>query len=174
MASPVRCSQGHYYDPIQHSACPYCTVPPGADPTKTRVIRPEPTPAAAPDPGVTQVLHRQPTGIRPVVGWLVCMEGPDRGRDFRLHSEKNFIGRAPTMDVAVTGDATISREKHAVVSFEPRKRAFWLLPGEASGLVYLNEDVVNTPTVLKPRDVIQLGSTKLLFVPFCDERFEWS
>jgi hypothetical protein len=109
-----------------------------------------------------------------VVGWLVCVDGPDRGRDYRLHSEKNFIGRSSNMDICIAGDDSISREKHATVSFEPKKKEFWLLPGEASGLVYINEEVVNTPTPLKPRDIIELGRTKVMFYPFCDENFQWS
>ena len=56
----------------------------------------------------------------PVVGWLVCLAGPDRGKDFRLHAEKNFIGRAPNMDVCVAGDETVSRERHAMVIFDPK------------------------------------------------------
>ena len=78
------------------------------------------------------------------------------------------------MDVPITGDDSISREKHAAVSFEPKKRIFWLLPGESSGLVYINDEVVNTPVQLKGRDIIELGRTKLMFFPFCDETFQWS
>jgi hypothetical protein len=37
---------------------------------------------------------------------MVCLEGPDRGRDFRLHAEKNFIGRSPGMDVCILSDDT--------------------------------------------------------------------
>ena len=36
---------------------------------------------------------RDGTGSEPVVGWLVCIEGPMRGVDFRLHDGYNFIGR---------------------------------------------------------------------------------
>jgi hypothetical protein len=180
----IRCAEGHFYDSGKHNACPWCGVPVESNAGKTRalgseaaappaVAPPVARPAATPAPAVTRALHRESSGISPVVGWLVCIEGPDRGRDFRLHSEKNFIGRSASMDVAVTGDDSISREKHAVVTYEPKKRVFWLLPGDASGLVYLNEDVVNGPVELKPRNVVELGRTKLLFLPFCDENFQW-
>lgn len=110
----------------------------------------------------------------PVVGWLVCLEGPDRGRDFRLRMEKNYIGRAPTMDVILEGDNTVSREKHGVIIFDPKRQAFWVLPGEASGLVYLNGEIVHSPTQMHRDDVIEVGQTKLVLIPFCGEKYNWS
>jgi hypothetical protein len=108
-----------------------------------------------------------------VVGWLVCIEGPDRGRDFRLRSAKNFIGRASNMDVCVAGDESVSREKHAVVAFDPEEKKFWLLPGDAQGLVYLNGSIVHTPAPLRGDDIVKVGQTKLMFIPFCGDRHQW-
>ena len=109
----------------------------------------------------------------PVVGWLVCLEGPDRGKDFRLRIEKNYIGRSQSMDVMIEGDNTVSRERHGLVIFDPKRRAFWVLPGEASGLVYLNGELVNTPMEMQRDDVIELGQTKLVLIPFCGDRYSW-
>ena len=137
---------------------------------------PAPQPAAGGSQGTTRrIVEEQPaaTGFDPVVGWLVCVEGPDRGRDFRLRTAKNFIGRAPSMDICLAGDDTISREKHAVVAFEPEERKFWLLPGDSQGLVYLNKKVVHTPIELSTDDVVKVGQTQLIFVPFCGERHQW-
>ncbi|WP_424766536.1 hypothetical protein [Paenibacillus sp. sgz302251] len=36
-------------------------------------------------------IQLQDGGIDPVVGWLVCVEGPHKGNDFRLHSERNLL-----------------------------------------------------------------------------------
>jgi Inner membrane component of T3SS, cytoplasmic domain len=110
----------------------------------------------------------------PVVGWLVCLAGPDRGKDFRLHSEKNFIGRSPIMDVCVAGDETVSRDRHALVIFDPKKSAFWAVPGDAAGLVYLNGDIVHSPTLMHRDDLLEVGQTKLVLVPFCGEKYSWS
>ena len=171
----TRCPEGHFYDPSKYNACPWC-APPQAD--QTRPAAPPPLPASAgAHPGATIRLGMPaPTGLRgdPVVGWLVCLEGPDRGRDYRLHSEKNFLGRAPHMDVVIENDATVSREKHGVVVFDPKKQAFWVLPGEAAGLVYLNGEMVNSPSPMKADDVVEIGQTKLVLVPFCGERYTWS
>jgi hypothetical protein len=183
----TRCSHGHFFDAAKHSSCPYCGV--GADILEERTRRvpdragspvaPAARVVAAPvapaaDPGVTRAVFRDSsTGISPVVGWLVCVEGPDKGRDFRIHSEKNFIGRSPAMDIAVTGDESISREKHASVAYDPKHRAFWILPGDASGLVYVNEQMINTPMKLTSRDIVEIGKSKLMFWPLCDDKFHW-
>jgi pSer/pThr/pTyr-binding forkhead associated (FHA) protein len=106
------------------------------------------------------------------VGWLVCVAGPDRGKDFRIKMEKNFIGRSPAMDICLS-DAAVSREKHAAVVFDPKKRTFWLLPGDSQGLVYVNDELVHSPSTLKQHDKIELGETKLLFVPYPLEEFPW-
>lgn len=112
-------------------------------------------------------------GIEPVTGWLVCIEGPQIGRDYRILSEKNFIGRAEDMHIRIIGDNSISMRNHAVIVYDPKKRNFFLLPGDASGLAYLNNEAVYTPTELAPYDVIQLGNSVFLFIPLCGVHFEW-
>ncbi len=126
--------------------------------------------------GATRRVGAEAPGTKnhPVVGWLVCLAGPDRGRDFRLHAEKNFVGRSPIMDVCIAGDETVSRDRHALVIFDPKKQTFWALPGDASGLVYLNGDMVNVPTQMKRDDILEVGHTKLTLIPFCGEKYTWT
>jgi hypothetical protein len=122
---------------------------------------------------VTRHIWASKTGFDPVVGWLVCVEGPEKGRDYRIRAERNFIGRSPHMDIAITGDDAISRENHAVVTFNPKNGIFRIAPGESRGLIYLNDEEVLTPVVLNAYDKVEIGATKLTFVPFCGERFQW-
>jgi hypothetical protein len=134
---------------------------------------------AAPPPAPNATVRLGPNakaGLKrdPVAGWLVCLDGPDKGRDFRLHMEKNFIGRAPNMDVVLDGDNTVSRERHAIVIYDPKKKTFWALPGDASGLVYLNGEIVNSPVQMKADDILEVGLTKLVLIPFCGDRYSWS
>lgn len=126
------------------------------------------------DEGKTVGVVQKKLGVDPVVGWLVCIEGPDRGRDYRVRSGRNFIGRAQQMHICIGGDPAVSREKHAAVSYDPKQGCFKLLPGEGSGLTYVNEDTVEVPVELKPYDTIEVGETKLTFVPFCGEHFRWT
>lgn len=190
--SMKRCPSGHHYDPTKHSSCPYCGV--GAiDITATKPAKnqnnyvPGDEDATLPrgviprglregkerENGKTVGYYHKTIGIDPVVGWLVCTEGGDRGRDYRLHSEKNFMGRSENMDVCIRGDETISRENHAIISFNPKNNTFKLQPGDGRGLVYLNEKDIDVPTQIKAYDVIELGQTKLIFVPLCGENFTW-
>ena len=172
-----RCFSGHYYNPNKYSSCPYCGVH-NLDIAKTRPMRydghlPEKESGRVQDEGRTVGLLCKKTGLDPVVGWFVCIEGVDRGRDYHIHSEKNYIGRSEKMDINIIGDNTISRENHAIVSFNPKNNIFKIHPGDGRGLVYLNEEEVDSPAELKPYDIIELGQTKLMFVPFCGERFKW-
>jgi hypothetical protein len=190
-----RCEQGHYYDADKHSMCPACgvpnldlgftrplgqqqpnqeatwRVPSSADEGKT--MRHDTNRVGARDAGETVAIVRKKAGIDPVVGWLICVEGADKGRDYRIRSEKNFIGRSEKMDIQISGDDTISRENHAVVSFNPKNNVFKIHPGDGRGIVYLNGDDVDTAQELKPYDTVELGQTKLAFVPFCGETFQW-
>ena len=111
--------------------------------------------------------------MHPVVGWLVCIEGPSKGKDYRMIAEKNFIGRSPEMDIRILGDNNISYKNHAIVSYDGKKRSTFLLPGDAQGLVYLNGEAVYAPTQLEAFDQIELGKSKLLYIPLCGANFEW-
>jgi hypothetical protein len=194
-----RCDSGHFYDTDKHLSCPACgaaglqidaTIARGATserydldvPTVPRESSAQPgqeRARSAPgglgggDPSATVAQVKRKMGIDPVVGWLVCVEGPDKGRDFRMKSERNFIGRAPSMDICIAGDDGISREKHAVVSFNPRKGSYLLIPGDAHGIIYHNDDEVIGPVELSAYDKIEIGQTKLLFIPFCGSQFMW-
>lgn len=168
-----RCENGHNYDPAKHTTCPYCAVP--LDLPQAGAPRANPGAHGGAQPKTRSILSSgQASGVDPVVGWLVCVDGPDRGRDYRLHSERNFIGRASGMDVAVLGDDTVSRENHAVVSFNPRGNEFKVAPGTGRGLVYLNDTEVEAPKKLSAGDLVTVGRTRLRFVPLCGKDFSWS
>ncbi len=187
MALEQRCSNGHYYDTAKHTTCPYCGVA-GLDIGKTVPKRPAgesfPThPKDAPgepgeDPGKTVGIFKSRIGIDPPVGWLVCIDGPDRGMDYKIRSENNSIGRSETMRICIDGDETIARENHAFVSYDPESNTYTILPGIARGLVYLNRGPVYGPANLRPFDEIKLGNTTLLFVPLCGDfggkSFRWA
>jgi hypothetical protein len=190
----IQCNEGHFYDETRYPACPYCStsidggmgsaaktvalqrqVPgPGAgEANPTLPLRPADQPAASAAPKTVRLMRPSAAAIDPVVGWLVAIEGPETGQDFRLHSEKNFVGRDASMDVSLSRDEAVSRQKHATVVFEPQKQQFWLLPGDESGLVYLNGEAAYVPVRLNPNDILQLGKTKLVLVAFVNEAFSW-
>ena len=110
----------------------------------------------------------------PCVGWLVALSGAYIGTDFRLKTGKNFIGRSAQMDVALTEDKSVSRDRHAIVVYEPKAHLYLVQPGESSSLVYRNDEVVLTPVKLQAYDIITVGDVNLLFIPLCGKQFNWS
>ena len=109
----------------------------------------------------------------PCVGWLVALGGEHIGTDFRLKVGKNFIGRSPKMDIALTEDKSVSRERHAIVVYDPKSNMYLIQPGESSSLAYHNINLLLTPEKLEAYDMITVGDVNLLFMPLCGAKFSW-
>ena len=110
--------------------------------------------------------------VDPVVGWLVCIDGPLRGTDWRIHAGYNYIGRE-VGDIHIQGDSQISREKHAMVAFHNKNRTYYVGPAEGRNIIELNDEPVFNATKLSSYDIITVGATKLMFIPLCDDKFAW-
>jgi hypothetical protein len=109
----------------------------------------------------------------PVVGWLVCIDGAHYGENFPLVTGRNSIGRAPEMNVPLLKDEGVTEGRHAVLTYEPRKRQFFIQPGESTGLVYLNDELVLQYAALKAYDRIEFDCDVYLFMPLCGPSFGW-
>jgi hypothetical protein len=120
----------------------------------------------------TIAVVKKRTGIDPVVGWLVCVDGLEKGKDYRIHSEKNMIGRADNMDIVVK-DPTLSRENHASIVFEPKHKTFFIQSGDGRGLIYVNGNVITNAQSITAYDLIEMGESKFRFLPFCGDKFDW-
>lgn len=196
----TRCENGHFYDADKYASCPHCSaaVLPADDgvtvsltedmggmvtealendDSPTVTIKSESVSTAADgqelDDGKTIGYYSEAMGTEPVVGWLVCLNGTHFGEGFPLKSGRNFIGRSSAMDIVLDTDTSVSRERHAIVIYEPRGRVFIAQPGDSRELFYLNENVVLNNIILKPYDQFLIGRTKLLFVPLCGKDFSW-
>lgn len=121
----------------------------------------------------TQGVMQHKLGLDPVVGWLVCIDGKEKGTDYKLRGQINTIGRSEKMDVCIKGDKTISSENHARLSYSEKTNRFKIIPAESRNIIYLNGEEVFTAETLNPYDVIDLGETKVLFVPLCCDKFTW-
>ena len=122
----------------------------------------------------TQVVSPEGTySFMPVVGWLVCIEGNDRGRDFRLHAGYNSIGKNPENDVSIPSDHTISRDRHAVIAYDQEENLYFFAPANGVNLLRLNGKVLMSPSEIKANDVLTIGKSKLLFIPLCSDKFQW-
>ncbi|MCP5536129.1 MAG: FHA domain-containing protein [Akkermansiaceae bacterium] len=114
----------------------------------------------------------------PVVGWLVVIDGPGQGSMICIGEQDNRVGRGGGHDAPRVclgfGDAGISRSNAFVIRYDPKKRRFKILPGEGANIVYLNDEDLDSPTALKPGDIIEVSETKLRFAPFCGNDFDWA
>ena len=112
--------------------------------------------------------------FQPVVGWLVCIDGPAKGRDYRIHSQYNYIGRAQHMDICISGDDCISAERAAVIAYDSEEKFFSFGPSMGHNVVRVNGKMLMNAVVLNAYDELTIGKTKLLFIPLCGERFDWN
>lgn len=182
----VRCENGHYYDADKSATCPYCAGAFSGGDDKTvslnQALSEEKTVSYAQNADEEKTVAFSASAGRepqekeeicsPVVGWLVCVKGPERGRDYRLQAGRNFIGRSIDMDVCIREDSAISRENHASIVFDPRSGRHVLLPGESTE-TKLNGESVGSIHDLKDGDELELGETTMCFVPFCKEGRNW-
>ena len=109
----------------------------------------------------------------PVVGWLVIIEGKNKGMDFKIIPGINIMGRGDTNSIDIsTGDSEISREKHCIIEFDYKNSEFYLERGAST--TYLNNNRVGGDgKELNLGDIVEIGNTKLRFIPFCSEQFCW-
>lgn len=189
MTQMIQCDEGHFYDKSQNASCPHCGIGPvqatrkyedSADGEgRTRMAQGDQPagggerPQRQGDPEITVAVWSKGGGIDPVVGWLVCHEGPNQGRDYRIRSGYNTIGRDTGNQICIAGDDTIAREEHARIFFDIKKTCFHLIAGKGRSGAYVNDEVVLQSVVLQPYDILEIGTTRLIFVPFCGERFRW-
>jgi len=163
MSNLTRCANGHLFSTRRYgTVCPYCNME-----TATK----ERQETEATDADVENLLSYG--DVEPVCGWIVCIAGPRRGKDYKVRNGKNFVGRADDMDIQILGDNQISRRNHAVIVFDKKKAETVLLPGDSNGIAYLNGAACYTPTTLSAYDVIEMGESEFAFVPFCGEHFSW-
>lgn len=163
MSNLIRCQNGHMFSARRYgTVCPYCNIE-----TATKEKK---------ETGQTEVEVEEALFLReedPVCGWIVCVEGPRRGKDYRVKEGKNFVGRADDMDIQILGDNRISRRNHCVIVYDVKQNNMVILPGDSNGIAYLNDEAVYVPTPLNPYDVIEMGDSKFIFIPLCGQHFKW-
>lgn len=153
-------------------------------PPTTRVVRPERERLAPPSdaPARTRLVRgRQPVKRGtfyqdPVVGWLVVVGGPGLGAYRPIFEGNNTIGRSPTQRIPIDfGDDAISSEEQAYIRYDSTDRTFLFVPNLAkTNVVSVNEKRPTSAVPLVAMDVITMGRTQLVFVPFCGPEFDWS
>lgn len=175
-----QCSAGHFYDAERYDSCPYCGTNEDKVHTQPNVIPVdnglEPTVPVNPTTGFggETIGLDMSKEVRPVVGWLVCIEGPDRGRSYEIHKEKQ-------LPRPLGADGHLHRRRcppspataPMVVTYDANSRSFYCGFMGGRSIVRLNGMPLLSTTQLKRGDIIELGKTKLMFVPFSSDAFDW-
>jgi len=172
----VQCENGHYFDDEKYSACPHCGDFEGDGDSTMSFVEEE---GRAQEKLAEMVSTEKTVGFfqgrlkaDPVVGWLVCTSGPERGRDYRIHAGRNFVGRSYKMDISIQDDPAVSRENHSSIVFDPRHGDYMLVPGEGTN-TYINERPLTEPERLENGDVIGIGDSEFTFIAFCTGERTW-
>jgi len=97
-------------------------------------------------------------GTKACVGWLVAVNGAQKGQDFRIVDGKNMIGTAADADIVLTDQYMSSR--HAVLRHE--EGMFVLVDLDSTNGTYVNEQRVSKEELID-NDKVRLGRTELKF-----------
>ncbi len=182
-----QCPNGHIYDDSKNAQCPYCggnemgkTIPlDNVEEIPPTVMHEQDIPETQPydNPDWNPTMYKPDVindkGIDPVRGWLVCLDGEKKGMDFRIHSEKNRIGRGGEVEINIDFDKTVSKGTNALLAYDNRNNKFFLAPSESKNNMYINNNLLLSPVELKEYDIIEIGQTKMIFRSFCNESFNW-
>jgi hypothetical protein len=164
------CNSGHQMED-SWELCPYCqrtgyqSVRGGDSGGKTRLetetaaqARTSAAPAAI-APRRT-VLLSDVVRKTALVGWVVAMDGDQKGEDFRLREGQNTIGSAADSDV-VLSDRTVSA-KHASIRYKDGK--FFLSDLDSSNGTFVNGlDECVARVELNDSDMVRVGGVTLKF-----------
>jgi hypothetical protein len=153
----------------------------GSPPT-TRVVRGGPPKVETTDSPRTQLVRGKVQVKRgefeqdPVVGWLVVVGGAGMGNFRPIFEGNNTVGRAATQRIPLDfGDDTISSEEQAYIRYDSAARSFLFVPNLAkTNVVSINDKRPTGAVELNQMDVITIGRTQLVFVPFCGAEFDWA
>ena len=190
----IKCPNNHFYDSEKYDRCPHCLKDPStaSDASPSIDIGENKTVAKGPsfsaeDSIKTQSLRNmvknnvdevQKTvpkyfsdrNINPIAGWLVCIEGENRGRSFEIHIGKNFVGRSMKNDIHIN-DERVSRDNHFSIIFDPVNIEFYIMQG--NGITYYNGEVLSEAAQLNENDEITAGVSTYVFVQYCREGRNW-
>lgn len=184
--SIVKCPFNHYYDDKRSSVCPYCEKTeneqlftdsmnekntsyielPEYEEQKTEaygefVSEFEKTISVFVDESKNEL----------TTGWLVCIDGEEKGKSYTVHSGRNFAGRSLEADIPLMDDSSITREHQFSIVYDPRSVEFYVV--NEGDCTCLNNEPIKKEQKLCDGDVIQAGKSKYVFVPFCKRGREW-
>jgi FHA domain len=164
------CANGHQMED-SWDLCPYCQktgfMPGAGDLKKTRIDSSASTPTAAQVPAaptaaavVRKTVVMADLHKAPLMGWVVLLDGMDKGKDFRVREGQNSLGSDASCNIVIP-HPTISG-KHA--SLRAQEGKFFLTDLDSTNGTYLNLDPNKIAREeIKDNDLIRLGEVTLKF-----------
>ena len=140
---------------------------------KPRMAEPE---MAAPEDGPAFAEPKTPSaGTKPagfVVGWLVCVDGPERGCDYRLYKGFNRLGSGSRVDIQIKGDSQLGDGAALAVVYDDKSNEFFAVQ-QTGKTAFLNGENLQGAVRLSSGDVVKAGDSEFEFVAFCREGRAW-
>jgi|SRR5580692_1400800 hypothetical protein len=154
------CANGHQMED-SWDMCPYCQktgfVGTGANLGKTKAEIPA---ASIPVSTSRKTVVVSDLHKAPLVGWVVLMDGNEKGKDFRVRDGQNMIGSEPACEIVIV-HPTISG-RHA--SLRAKEGKFFLTDLDSTNGTYLNQERNSiSREEIKDNDLIRLGEVTLKF-----------
>ncbi len=104
-----------------------------------------------------------------VAGWLVCVKGMWKGRDYRLYKGFNRMGNRQGADIPLPEEL---KETVCALVYDDRSNSFYLVQ-QSRDSVYLNGSEVKGSVQLNTGDRIKAGEAEFEFIAFCREGRSW-
>lgn len=168
----IKCENGHFYDSDKFLSCPHCANQ-IAETEDRNISCANQNRIDTETPDSQNREYNEKMILGKTVGWLVCIEGAVPGESFILREGENCIGRTANMDIALLYEPTVSREKHAIITYDSLQNHCILHSPAHADRTHCNGRSLTSARILRDRDIITLGDCSLLFVPLCNSSFHW-
>lgn len=109
------------------------------------------------------------------LAWLVAITGPMKGKFFVITAGENNIGQTSDNAICLIDNPDVSARQNSI-HYDAEHTAFYIDKCEnAQQVTTLSDgDTVNSRTPLEHGEILRVSpNTKLRFVPFCSETFNW-
>ncbi len=156
----MTCPNGHPLDP-SWEVCPYCrqAEQQGVKPVHVQANGGGAVAGKTMAVNLDEVMGSQHVN-KAVVGWLVCMHGPQKGQDFRLFDGRNVLRTAADCDVVVYDPYVAAR--HCVIMIESGNARYIIQDLDSRNHTFVNNRQVMKQDLID-NDEVKLGSVQYRF-----------
>ena len=159
-------------EPKEEPQAPAAVQAPAAE--QGPVEAPVTPPPAAQQPVTAQAPVSAPKQeeTAPIVGWLVCVEGPEKGKDFRVYQKLNMIGKSERAGIRLRDEAGLPFPIWARLAYSTDDNRC-RISAISAGHVLHNGKEIEEAVALSSGDRLVLGGCEYIFVALCGDSFRW-